>query len=89
MPSSGSAKINEHILSNTYANFSLYVRRLLSQGQVWVLPNPYSRFSAQYKGATFPFRFASYKKDFIELTVGNFYEQFGNGMVFRSYQNLI
>ena len=82
----GSAKINEHILSNTYANF-LYTLGDFSAGvRFESYLNPILGFPAQYKGAGVPFRFASYKKDFIELTVGNFYEQFGNGMVFRSYQ---
>lgn len=31
-------------------------------------------------------RFVSYEKDFIELTAGHFYEQFGNGLVLRSLE---
>lgn len=82
----GSAKIQEHVLSNTYANF-LYTLGDFSAGvRFEAYLNPILGFPAQYKGAGVPFRFASYKKDFIELTVGNFYEQFGSGMVFRSYQ---
>ncbi|MEL7148476.1 MAG: DUF6029 family protein, partial [Bacteroidota bacterium] len=31
-------------------------------------------------------RYASYKNDFLKLTVGNFYEQFGSGLILRSYE---
>lgn len=33
-----------------------------------------------------PFRYASFTQDGLEITVGNFYEQFGNGMILRSYE---
>ena len=31
-------------------------------------------------------RYASYKNDFLKLTVGNFYEQFGSGLTLRAYE---
>lgn len=33
-----------------------------------------------------PFRYARYAKDGLDITVGNFYEQFGNGLILRSYE---
>lgn len=39
-----------------------------------------------YDGNAIPYRFASYKSDALEVTVGSFYQQFGNGLVLRSYE---
>lgn len=33
-----------------------------------------------------PFRYATFAKDGLEVTAGNFYEQFGSGMILRSYE---
>ena len=37
-------------------------------------------------GNGIPYRFAQYTIEGLDVTVGNFYEQFGNGLVFRSYE---
>lgn len=39
-----------------------------------------------YKGTGIGYRYASYTKDDLEVTVGNFYEQFGQGLSFRTYE---
>lgn len=39
-----------------------------------------------WNGSGIGYRFANYKTDLIEITVGNFYEQFGSGLIFRSYE---
>lgn len=82
----GSSKVDEKILSNTFANF-LYTNGDFSAGFRWEgYLNPILGFDKQYKGSGFANRFASYKKDFLEVTIGNYYEQFGNGLVLRSYE---
>jgi len=40
-----------------------------------------------YKGSGIPYRFARYKHKDIDITVGNFYEQFGSGITLRAYEN--
>ncbi len=47
---------------------------------------PLTGYDAQYNGAGVPYWYANYKNDFIDITAGNFYEQFGNGMILRTYQ---
>jgi hypothetical protein len=47
---------------------------------------PLVGFDRQYEGSGIPYRFASYRKDKFEVTVGNFYDQFGNGLIFRAYE---
>ncbi len=39
-----------------------------------------------YKGTGIGYRYASYTMNDLDITVGNFFEQFGQGMVFRSYE---
>jgi hypothetical protein len=42
-------------------------------------------FPSGFDGTGIGSRFARYKNDNLDITVGNFYEQFGNGMIMRSY----
>lgn len=47
---------------------------------------PLIGYDMQYDGLGVPYWYARYKTDMIDITAGNFYEQFGNGMMFRTYQ---
>jgi hypothetical protein len=40
-----------------------------------------------YTGTGIPYKYARYKHDNIDVTVGSFYDQFGSGMCFRSYED--
>lgn len=82
----GAVETPEKILSNAYlyltysfANFNLSLRYESYQ-------NPIIGFDPRYKGSGFPYLSLNYKSDIIAVTAGNFYEQFGNGMIFRSYE---
>lgn len=39
-----------------------------------------------YDGTGIGYRYATFRKDGLEVTAGNFYEQFGQGLAFRSYE---
>ncbi len=41
---------------------------------------------AGYKGEGITYRYARFTKDRFDVTVGNFYEQFGSGLVLRAYE---
>lgn len=45
-----------------------------------------SGYEDRFTGNGIPFWFASYHGDKIDITVGDFYEQFGNGLTLRSYE---
>ena len=47
---------------------------------------PIGGFDVNLDGQGFPYLWASYTTEKFSFTVGNFYEQFGNGLVLRSYQ---
>ena len=40
-----------------------------------------------YVGQGLPHYYAGYNHEYFEVTVGSFYEQFGNGLIYRSYEN--
>ena len=40
-----------------------------------------------YKGQGIKYFFADYKNSFIQVTAGNYYEQFGNGLTLRAYED--
>ncbi len=48
---------------------------------------PLIGFLPGYKGSGIPYRFARYKHKDIDITVGNFYEQFGSGITLRAYED--
>lgn len=82
----GAEKVSEKFLMNAFTNI-LYTNGDFSAGvRFEAYLNPILGFDKQYKGAGLAYRFASYKKDYLEITAGNFYEQFGNGLIFRSYE---
>lgn len=39
-----------------------------------------------WNGTGIGYRYATFRKDGLEVTAGNFYEQFGQGLAFRSYE---
>ncbi|MCH2215408.1 MAG: DUF6029 family protein [Flavobacteriales bacterium] len=42
---------------------------------------------ASWSGTGIGYRFAQYSDDLFDITVGNFYEQFGNGMIMRTWED--
>jgi hypothetical protein len=39
-----------------------------------------------FRGQGIPYRFIRFQKDGLEITAGNFYEQFGSGMILRAFE---
>jgi hypothetical protein len=48
---------------------------------------PLVGFDTHFEGYGVPYWFLNYKNDKLEITAGNFYEQFGNGMSLRTWQD--
>lgn len=47
---------------------------------------PLLGIDARFENSGFPFLFGKYRSDFIDVTAGNFYEQFGSGLILRTYE---
>lgn len=41
----------------------------------------------RFDGAGLGYKYVGYENDLIDVTVGNFYDQFGSGLIFRSYED--
>ncbi len=83
----GAPEVPEQVLMNAFANI-LYTNGDFSAGLRYEsYQNVMQGFDSRYKGNGIPYRFASYKSDELKVTIGNFYEQFGNGLIFRAYQD--
>ncbi len=82
----GANDVSEKMLMNAFANI-IYTNGNFSTGLRYEsYRNPMLGFDNRYKGSGIAYRYATYKADDFEITVGNFYEQFGSGMIFRSYE---
>lgn len=82
----GAPVVKEKILTNGFMNL-WYTKGNFSGGIRYEnYLNVMQGFDPRYKGSGIPFRFASYKNDNLEATVGNFYEQFGGGLILRAYE---
>lgn len=82
----GAPEIPEKMLSNGFINF-VYDKDNFSAGVRYEsYLNPISGFDNRYQGSGIPFRYLTYRNGDLEMTAGNFYEQFGSGLIFRSYE---
>ncbi|MFC2151073.1 DUF6029 family protein [Bacteroidota bacterium] len=72
---------------NSYANFT-YTKRNFTAGLRYEgYMDAMLGYDDEYNGVGVPYRFITYQNDDLEVTVGNFYEQFGSGLIFRSYED--
>lgn len=80
---------DELLLMNSYANFS-YTKGNFSAGLRYeAYLNTLAGFPGEdgrNDGLGIPHRWAQFSADGFEITAGNFYEQFGNGLSLRSYE---
>ena len=82
----GAPSVPEKMLMNGFANI-IYTKGKFSAGiRYESYLNRLQGFDPRYQGSGIQYRFATYKSDALEVTVGNFYQQFGNGLVLRSYE---
>ena len=82
----GADAVDEKVLSNSFLQLT-YQRGNFSAGVRYeAYLNPILGFDPRYEGQGIAYRFASYNSEKLDVTVGNFYDQFGNGIIFRSYQ---
>ncbi len=82
----GAPPVPEKLLSSSFANI-LYSKGKFNAGvRFESYLNVLQGIDPRYNNVGIPYKFASYTVDNLQVTVGNFYEQFGSGMIFRSYE---
>ncbi len=82
----GAPEVPEKILMNGFANLNMSYRGFTLGVRYESYQNALLGYDPRYRGNGIPYRFASYSRENLEVTAGNFYEQFGNGLVFRTYE---
>ena len=82
----GALAADEVLLNNAYFNL-LYTKDRFTVGVRYEsYLNALKDFDPRYNGNGIPYRFAQYNNDGLEITAGSFYEQFGSGLILRSYE---
>lgn len=77
---------NEKFLINSFANL-LYSTSNFSAGMRYESNhNVLLGFDKRYNGEGITYRYTQFNKDGLDVTLGNFYEQFGSGLILRAYE---
>lgn len=77
---------DEKILSNSFLNL-IYNHGNFEAGLRYeAYLNPILGFDTRYQGQGISYRYATYRSENLDLTAGDFYEQFGSGLIFRTYE---
>lgn len=76
------------IRSNNYLflNYNYKKWTVGVQGEAYE-PNALLNYNPEYKGTNLSTYFLQYKSDKIDITAGYFYEQFGSGLILRSWED--
>jgi hypothetical protein len=72
---------------NGFGNFTYTIGKVQAGMRVETYQNAIQGYSAQnrYNGSGIGSRYLTYSDSTLEITIGTFYEQFGNGMTLRTY----
>lgn len=82
----GAPPVPEKALSNSFLNL-IYTNGKFTGGlRFESYLNAMQGFDKRYQGTGIPYRFLNYKTEEIDITAGSFYEQFGTGMLLRTYE---
>lgn len=81
----GAPAVPEKMLMNTYDQLDYTNGRISAGIRYEAYDDALEGYSPNYNGSGFPYKYIDYKQDNMEVTVGNYYEQFGSGMILRSY----
>lgn len=77
---------HEDFRTNTYADIAVISKFVDAGARFEYLEHPMPGFEKDFKGWGVPYVYLKAKLKYAELTVGNFYEQFGSGFILRTYE---
>lgn len=81
----GAPKVPEKFLSNVFGNINYSKGKFSAGVRYEAYNNVRQGFLPSYKGQGIVNRFARYQTELLDITIGNFYEQFGSGLMLRAY----
>lgn len=82
----GTEKVNEWALTNTFADVNVMSEHIDAGARFEFLKHPLPGFEKDYKGWGVPYFYLKTHFKNWDLTLGNFYEQFGSGFILRTYE---
>ncbi|MCH5219683.1 MAG: hypothetical protein J1F20_03855 [Muribaculaceae bacterium] len=83
----GTETYKDKILTNTYGDLSLYSKYVDAGFRIEYLQHPLPGYEPDFKGWGVPNIYVKGKYKKLELTLGDFYEQFGSGFILRTYED--
>jgi len=83
----GAPKVDEKLLSNSYANFRYDWGPFSAGFRYEGYLNTLQGYDSKYDGIGIPYMFAEYQTEDLGFTVGSFYEQFGSGLLLRAWED--
>lgn len=82
----GTGTYSDWGLTNTYAELHLINKYVSAGARLEYLDHPLPGFEPDFKGAGIPYFYLKGRYKWAELTLGDFYEQFGSGFILRTYE---
>lgn len=77
----------EKSLINTYALINYTNKGFKAGTRVELYAPRILGYPDRFDGAGIGYRYVGYENEMLSVTVGNFYEQFGTGLIFRAYED--
>jgi len=78
--------VPEKMLMNSWTNITYTAGNFNAGLRYETYLNPVNGYDPKYKGSGIPYWFVDYKTGKFQITAGNIYDQFGSGMIFRTYE---
>lgn len=82
----GTGTYDDKFLTNTYAELHLLNKYFQAGARLEYLDHPLPGFENDFKGWGVPYMYLKGNYKWAELTLGDFYDQFGSGLIFRTYE---
>lgn len=82
----GTGTYDDWGLTNTYLELNLLSKYVSAGARLEYLDHPLPGFEKDFAGWGVPHLYVTGKYKGVELTVGDFYDQFGHGFIYRTYE---
>jgi hypothetical protein len=82
----GALPVPEKMQMNSWTNVTYSAGKFNAGLRFETYLNPINGYDPRYQGTGIPYWFVDYKTGQFQVTAGKIYEQFGSGMIFRTYE---
>jgi hypothetical protein len=82
----GAPAVDEKMRSNSFLNLIYTTSNVEIGARYEAYMGPMLGYDPRYKGQGISYLYGRYHNETIDITAGDFYEQFGSGIIFRAYE---